>query len=74
MAARKWTPEQRQRQAALIQQWRPWLQSTGARSVEGKRRSAQNADKGGRRPKLRYLSAELNDLLRVHQDLLRRQE
>ena len=74
MAARRWTSEQKQRRAELIQQWRPWMQSTGARSVEGKRRSAKNADKGGRRAKLRSLAAELNELLRFHQDLLRRHE
>ena len=70
MAARKWTPEQRQRQAEKIQQWQPWLQSTGARSVEGKRRSAQNADKGGQRTKLRSLATDINELMRIHREVL----
>lgn len=70
MAARKWTAEQKQRQAELIQRWRPWTQSTGATSAEGKRRSAQNADKGGRRPRLRSLAVQINEVLRAYSDSL----
>lgn len=28
---RNWTPEQRQHQRELIQRWKPWEKSTGAR-------------------------------------------
>ena len=38
-----WTLERRQRQAELIQRWKPWQQSTGARSQEGKEISKMNA-------------------------------
>ncbi len=47
MAARKWTQSQKERQRALIQTWQPWKQSTGAKTVEGKARSSQNALKAG---------------------------
>ena len=36
-----------QRQAVLIQCWKPWQQSTGARSEEGKEISKMNALKHG---------------------------
>lgn len=32
--------------AELIRRWQPWLKSTGPRTMEGKARSARNADKG----------------------------
>jgi len=43
MAARKWTDEQRARQAALIHGWQPWKHSTGARTPEGKAVASRNA-------------------------------
>ena len=43
MAARKWTPMQRARQAEKIHSWQPWTKSTGARTPEGKAKSSQNA-------------------------------
>ena len=39
---RNWTPEARARQSALIRSWKPWEQSTGATTPEGKAKSAQN--------------------------------
>ena len=39
----RWTDEARARQAELIRAWRPWEQSTGPRTDEGKAKSAQNA-------------------------------
>lgn len=41
--------EERQRQARLIRQWKPWDKSTGAKTKEGKQRSSQNAYKHGGR-------------------------
>jgi hypothetical protein len=40
--ARTWTDEQKARQAALIHSWKPWTQSTGAITPEGKRISSMN--------------------------------
>jgi hypothetical protein len=40
---RQWTPEQRARQAQRIRQYRPWLKSTGPKTVEGKRKCSRNA-------------------------------
>lgn len=42
-----WTPERRKQQAEKIRQWQPWQHSTGAKTEEGKARSAQNARKHG---------------------------
>ena len=72
MAARKWTPEQKQQQAKLIQRWSPWLQSTGPLSAAGKRAASGNAYKGGLRSELRKLEKEINELLRFQQELLSR--
>ena len=43
------TPEHRALRAALIRRWRPWEQSTGPKSPEGKERSAMRGFKGGER-------------------------
>lgn len=43
MAARKWTDEQKARQAALIRTWAPWKQSTGPTTPAGKKVSSKNA-------------------------------
>ena len=67
-----WTPERRARQAALIRAWKPWEQSTGPRTVEGKARTARNGFKGGRWRELRELTKSLNALLREQREGLRR--
>ena len=64
--ANGWTPERRARQAALIRTWRPWEQSTGPRSPEGKARVSRNGWKGGTRQMLR----ELGRALRVQKDAI----
>ena len=47
MAARTWTQSQKERQRLLIQQWKPWKLSTGAKTLEGKTKVSQNALKTG---------------------------
>lgn len=59
MAARKWTPEQRERQRQAIQAWRPWEHSTGPRTPDGKAKTCRNGWKGGTRPALRELARAL---------------
>ena len=44
---RRWTLEERARQAELIQRWQPWNQSTGAKTAEGRDVSKMNALKHG---------------------------
>lgn len=36
MPARQWTDAQKARQAVLIQSWKPWTASTGAKTPEGR--------------------------------------
>ena len=38
-----WSPERRQRQREAIQRWKPWEQSTGPRTPEGKATAASNS-------------------------------
>ena len=70
MAMRNWTPEQRQCQRELIQRWKPWTKSTGARTEEGKKKSSQNAYKTGKSLEVRELIKQINKLLREQQKLI----
>ncbi|MGZ8217081.1 hypothetical protein [Methylomagnum sp.] len=62
---RKWTEEERKRQSERIRQWRPWEQSTGPKTGEGKAIASRNADQGGQRPMLRQLSRALREQQRA---------
>ena len=57
---RHWTPEERLKQAELIRKWQPWKYSTGAKTLEGKARSSQNAYKHG----MSKLQKEIKQILR----------
>ena len=57
---RKWTVEQRQQQADAIQCRKPWEQSTGPRTTEGKVKVSQNAYRGGTRAQITKLNRILN--------------
>ncbi|PZP55417.1 MAG: hypothetical protein DI586_06900, partial [Micavibrio aeruginosavorus] len=46
---RKWSSSQRQRQREKIHKQKIWLKATGPKTVEGKKRSSQNARKHGMR-------------------------
>ena len=70
MAARTWTPEQRQRQREAIQRWKPWSKSTGPRSLKGKATASRNAWTGGHLVKLRQVIKELNQALRAQKEWL----
>ena len=68
---RVWTEEERQRQRELIQRWKPWTKSTGAKTPEGKRRSSQNSFKTGKSLEIREMIKRLNKLLKEQKELLR---
>ena len=70
MAARTLTTEQRQRQRKAIQRWKPWNQSTGPASPEGKAVAARNAYRGGHRDAMRSVIEELREALRAQRDAL----
>ena len=61
-----WTMERRQRQAQLIQQWKPWKNSTGPLSSIGKNIVGKNAFKGEVRKQL----IEINKSLKEHKKLI----
>lgn len=63
---RKWTPEERQRQAEAIRKWKPWRHSTGPKTLAGKRKSRMNACKPV------SLSREIAVFLRMQHRLLKR--
>lgn len=60
MAARKWSHEQRARQAAAIHRWTPWVHSTGAQTTEGKAISSRNAFRFTQRKALLFACWVLN--------------
>ncbi|OXJ21482.1 hypothetical protein CFB82_41200 [Burkholderia sp. HI2714] len=64
--ARRWTPEQRAAQAEKIRRWKPWEQSTGPVTDEGKAVASQNALVHGFRARgwLAY-QKRINGLLRA---------
>ena len=65
----KWTLEQRQRRAELIRQWKPWEQSTGPITAEGKAKTSQNAYKGGIRQELKELASQLRESHKIIAEL-----
>ena len=66
-----WTLERRRKQAEAIRRWRPWEQSTGPKTPDGKARVSRNAWQGGRRAQLRELSKMLNAELAAMQEIKR---
>ena len=63
MAARKWTDEQKARQAALIRTWAPWKQSTGPTTPAGKKVSSKNAVNYSLRELLREMARSNRELV-----------
>jgi hypothetical protein len=70
MSARKWTPEQRLKQSKAIRRWKPWEQSTGAKTPQGKSVSSKNATKTGDSAYVRELIKQINKILREQKDLI----
>ena len=71
MAARKWTVEQRQQQSEAIRRWKPWEQSTGPQSAEGKAKASRNGWTGGHLVLLRQITKNLNQALKAQREMLR---
>ena len=65
MAARTWTPAQRDRQREAIRLSQPWTKSTGPKTPGGKRTVSRNAWTGGQLVQLRRLRKMLNEALRA---------
>ena len=60
-----WSPERRKKQSQAIRQWKPWNQSTGAKSLEGKAVVSRNAWKGGHGTIIRRITKQLNEAMRA---------
>jgi hypothetical protein len=58
---RGWTPERRLKQSLQIRQWRPWDDSTGPKTPQGKAVSSRNAYRGGVRSMLNSMSELLRE-------------
>jgi hypothetical protein len=54
----------------LIQRWKPWEKSTGAKTPEGKAKVSKNAIKAGKSLEVRELIKYLNGLLREQRNLI----
>lgn len=67
-----WTEEKRQRERDRINQTKPWLQSTGAKTPRGKAISSQNANKGGLHAKIKALNVQVKSLLKEQKEALQR--
>ena len=68
-----WSPERRQRQREAIQRWKPWEQSTGPRTPEGKAASSANSLVHGMfDARSRELMRSIHELLREHRQMLNR--
>jgi len=59
-----------ERQRELIQRWKPWEKSTGAKTLEGKAKSSSNAVKDGKSLEVRELIKYLNGLMREQKKLI----
>ncbi|WP_298159792.1 hypothetical protein [Ferrovum sp.] len=65
-----WTPERKARQSALIHSWRPWEQSTGPKTDEGKQEASRNRQRA--LEKARQEVADARKALTEAQDALER--
>ena len=70
MMANGWTDERRKRQAKLIQRWRPWENSAGPGTLDGKAKASRHAHKGAERELLRELQRALKALQGALEPLL----
>ena len=66
-----WTPERRKRQSEAIRRWKPWNQSTGPKSPEGKAVVSGNAWTGGEWLNLRNAISSLNAAIREQRNQLK---
>ena len=62
-----WDDESRQRQREAIMKRKPWLKSTGAKTLAGKERSKMNALKIS--PELHTLIKEMNLLMKQQKEI-----
>ena len=54
----------------MIKRWKPWAQSTGPCTPEGKAKASGNAYKGGHRKKLRDLTKMVNAEIQAARHLI----
>ncbi|CAE6939109.1 hypothetical protein R69608_05136 [Paraburkholderia nemoris] len=70
--ANGWTPERRAKQAEAIRRWKPWKQSTGPKTDDGKLAASKNAIVHGLRSSEWFEEQRrVNELLRECRDRLK---
>ena len=68
---RHWTQEERQRQASLIHNWKPWKLSTGPKTSSGKARSNKNSFvHGGYNKEVKTTRKYIMNIIRQYKDSL----
>ena len=70
MPTNGWSLKRRAKQAESIRLWKPWVQSSGPRSPDGKERVSRNAWTGGHRVQLRELTKMVNEQVRQARELV----
>lgn len=63
-----WTPERREKQAAMIARTRPWEKATGPRTEQGKAISSRNASTGAKEADEVYTAVRLKMRARALRD------
>jgi translation initiation factor 2 beta subunit (eIF-2beta)/eIF-5 len=62
---RRWTPEERLKQAEAIRRWKPWEKSTGPKTAQGKAKVRLNGLKTGEHTaSMRNMRSMLNRMKR----------
>jgi hypothetical protein len=69
--AKGWNSERRKKQSEAIKRWKPWNQSTGPKSPEGRALVSRNAYSGGELVNLRAMVKALNQAMRRQKALLK---
>lgn len=66
----RWTDEARLKQSEKIRDWKPWEKSTGAKTPEGKAKSAaNNYRRFTNNPELIQVIKKVNEMKKLHRDM-----
>lgn len=67
---RQWTAEERRHQARLINTWKPWMRSSGPKTLDGKHKSSKNAYiHGGYGQESKAIRRTISNIIREYKDI-----